>query len=669
MTDIDILELEAAAELELIEIRTRQPLPRGKAQRFSPVMYIDRNLIDTAPKTFQGRQSAFAEETVAKIVSEGYDISQEPIVVWQDPATSKYIVISGHSRWQASRILYARGQEDLKQMPVKLFNGTKEEAQEYALLESNRSGTAESFKSDLKAYKIAAAKGYNRQQLLNLFKPESKLRLLQDLALLDPKGMFVEYIGEDSEKSFPYLRRNAGWVAEARRAYPGLTHRHEQEMFDLFYRAGNTNGLKLSKDNFNKMIERKAGSAFFNPAEPLNLAKLPSTSGLVEPLVLEIQEIEREIERQKKTIDKQRENITNANATNKAELVPSFKAKISEAEKIILRKMADIERLKRNIATIEKNTQVDLFSGMGKIGNQLVEYIVRYIGRENVEVRKYSKMEDAQREFDRAEIGDFFESEQRWGGTVEFDRHIVEYEFVKELEEDEAEDDFPLDVYYDDAADVYKELDERYERIDTREIKGTNEIANEGKYATKDVMNEVVEIFKSKYHHDAGGMFYARSHYFLIPVGGGKNIEMRISDHSFNPDNVTTRDYYVTASETRMRDEEPKRVKTGKGHDYYTEFSASTITYHQTQPKNRIAFYSAVIFWGENETKGVFKNQTDLEVEEEEFDMSGEYEGYSAMELAEEIERSIEDVKREADSSNVLFGTSKPKKPRQNRGN
>lgn len=70
----------------------------------------------------------------------------------------KYIVISGYSRWEASRILYERGDNSLEKMSAKEFYGDRETAADYAVLESNRSGTNEGFKSDLMAYKRAVKK-------------------------------------------------------------------------------------------------------------------------------------------------------------------------------------------------------------------------------------------------------------------------------------------------------------------------------------------------------------------------------------------------------------------------------------------------------------------------------------------------------------------------------
>jgi hypothetical protein len=49
-------------------------------KRFSDVKLIPREQITTDPKTFQGRQVKYAQETVNKIVREGFDKSSKKIV-------------------------------------------------------------------------------------------------------------------------------------------------------------------------------------------------------------------------------------------------------------------------------------------------------------------------------------------------------------------------------------------------------------------------------------------------------------------------------------------------------------------------------------------------------------------------------------------------------------
>jgi hypothetical protein len=328
--------------------------------RFSPIKEVDRKQITTQPHIFQGREDAFAKETVDKIVREGFDKSQDPIVVWFDDKAKKYVVISGHSRFHASEVLFEKGDKTLAKMPVKVFLGDKDEAQEYALLESNRSGTQESFKSDLKAFKIAKEKGYNKAQLLSIFKPESKLRLLQDLSLLNPNGQFVQYIGSDDEKHFPYLQRNAQWVAQLRKAYPALSDAHEKEMFDFLYKS--KQGLAIRKDNFNNLIEKKVANITFDPQKPLNLANTPSTNALTDPAKEALNDINREIEKHTKEISRKQDLIIRAKREGITDLIPKFEAEINDLQKLVLRKKEEADKLSQQITKVESTVVADLFS-------------------------------------------------------------------------------------------------------------------------------------------------------------------------------------------------------------------------------------------------------------------------------------------------------------------
>lgn len=264
-------------------------------QRFSATFEIERGKITTMPELFQGREGAYAHETVDKIVREGFDKSQDTIIVWYNEDLKKYVVISGHSRWAASEILYKNGNKDLAKMPVKQFIGDKEEAIEYAVLESNRSGTAEGFKSDLRAYKLAVSHGYNKERLKSLFKPDSYLRLLQDLSGLNENGRFIEYMGTDSEKSFPYLQRNASWIGDLRKQFPKLTHAHEAELFDYFYTT--KKGLTILKADFYEMMHKKLMDVYFDPSKALNLENKKYEAAKKTPAQEEVNELNNNIDK------------------------------------------------------------------------------------------------------------------------------------------------------------------------------------------------------------------------------------------------------------------------------------------------------------------------------------------------------------------------------------
>lgn len=336
-------------------------------QKFSAIQYIPRNEIKTKPEWFQGREDAYAEETVAKIVREGFDKSQDPIIVWKNEQ-GENIVISGHSRFEASGQLLAKGDEDLKTLPVKFFQGTQDEAMDFALLESNRSGTEESLKSDLKAYKRAKEKGYNKAYLTGIFKPLSKLKLLEDISSLNENGDFLQYLGSPSAKSFPYLQRNAQWVGNISQQHPMLTDGHEQEMFHYLYPITDKNStskkqrLAISKDKFFNLINKQVSRLDFTIDSSLNLNNAVSASPLTDPIKEEIKTIQKEIEALKIERAKKDETIARAITEGKESYIPKLKKRQEEINQIIALKIVEKEKLEKSIKDVEQTTTLDLFS-------------------------------------------------------------------------------------------------------------------------------------------------------------------------------------------------------------------------------------------------------------------------------------------------------------------
>lgn len=331
--------------------------------RFSPVITIDRAKITTRKELFQGRQTAFSQETVDKIVREGFDVSQEPIAVWQDPDSGMYIVISGHSRWHASQVLFDRGQKNLAMMPVKVFQGTLEEAVDYAVLESNRSGTAEGLLSDLAAYKRAKSKGYTKEKMLGIFKTEANVRKLEDLSYLNPKGRFMEYMDSESSKSFPWLERNAQWVGMLRKRYPQLTDSHEREIFEYFYTTGKASKIKLvSKDQFVNDVEKRITTMYFDPAQPLNLNNMPSVSAYSSQIKQALEIAQRELEQMQTLRAKKEYQLAEAIKMGKESLVQQFRMESEALGKQIVSKLTEIDKIRRDGRMLENSVTADLFS-------------------------------------------------------------------------------------------------------------------------------------------------------------------------------------------------------------------------------------------------------------------------------------------------------------------
>lgn len=341
---------------------------------FSEVLELPRGFINTRPEIFQGRDTKYAEETVDKIVREGFDKSREPIVVWQ-ASDGKYIVISGHSRWEASERLYSAGDHTLLYMPVKIFQGDQDDATDYALLESNREVTQEGLKSDLKAYKRAKERGYNKEHLKGIFKPESRLRLLEDVSYLDEGGSFLNYLGSSSEKSLPYLQRNAQWVGLIRREIPTLTDGHEEEMFRYLYGLGEDTAqagkkkITISKDQFFELINQKVGRLDFEPQHALNLDERVSTSALTDPAKEEIKNIQSEIDKLVNERAKKDLLIASAISEGKNDLVPVFKQRQSDINQLITRKILEKQKIEQEIGKMER-TALDLFSDADSISRE-----------------------------------------------------------------------------------------------------------------------------------------------------------------------------------------------------------------------------------------------------------------------------------------------------------
>ncbi len=310
---------------------------------------------------FQGRQAAFSQETVDKILREGFDRSQEPIAVWQDPDSKKFIVISGHSRWHASELLYKKGDKQLQTMPVKVYQGNLEQAQDYAILESNRSGTAEGLKSDLNAYKRALEKGKKRDYLLSIFKTEARVRQLEDMSYLNPKGRFIEYLGEDSEKSFPYLARNAQWVGTMRKHYTQLTNAHEREIFDYLY-TGSKKAIGTKKEGFFSLVEKKATRIGFNQADPLNLNSVASSSALTASVKTLIAQVTSEIDELTSQRVKTEDNIARAKLEANEKLLNRFQETRRDLNAAILRKVESRTRLEQEMRQIDRGTLYDMFN-------------------------------------------------------------------------------------------------------------------------------------------------------------------------------------------------------------------------------------------------------------------------------------------------------------------
>lgn len=331
--------------------------------KFDPVKEVPRGQIMLRPDLFQGRQTEYSQETVDKIMREGYDKSREPIEVWFDKKANKYVVISGHSRWEGSERRFRAGQKDLATMPVKAFRGTFEEAQDYAILESNRSGTAEGLLSDLAAYKRAVERGKNHGYLMSIFKSEGRIKQLRDLTYLNPKGLFIDYLAQAAQKSFPYLERNAQWVGQLRAQFPQLTNSHEREMWDYMY--GKQAKEIPRRDDFFKLIQKKVGNMFWTPDQPLNLHNVASTGAYANMAADELNRLQSELDQlqeRRLTLETNIQRVKSGEGEVSEKRLSEWVNELSLTHQNVLRKIEQIARLQAEQRRVDQNMHFDLFN-------------------------------------------------------------------------------------------------------------------------------------------------------------------------------------------------------------------------------------------------------------------------------------------------------------------
>jgi len=222
----------------------------------------------------------------------------------------------------------------------------------------------------------------------------------------------------------------------------------------------------------------------------------------------------------------------------------------------------------------------------------------------------------AENSFEFADLSDFDTNMQKYGGSVDLEKFTNTYKYIY----DEDIEDYPIEDYYDDS-DIYELVEEGRDDmviVKTKKIIGQNELDEEVKNEAKDVLYEVYKLLSDNeniiYKRQAG---YAsrKSDYFLHRINDEETIEIRLSNHSFNPKNVFTNEYIIL-DEIYIINENDILTKIEQVQEKYKEIKDVSVNIESNdygqpviyvkKPKNRIAFLSIVIFGVENETSDRF---------------------------------------------------------------
>lgn len=244
------------------------------------------------------------------------------------------------------------------------------------------------------------------------------------------------------------------------------------------------------------------------------------------------------------------------------------------------------------------------------------------------------------------------------GGTKTLVKRTAKYEFIGELDKEYEQtiEDFPVEDFYNDKS-VYKLIDEGEEvDVSQTEEQSSSEIEKIEKDKAEEVLKKVVRYFKEKYPiHEEGGLWFRKSFYFIVPIEGtNKSIELRISNHSGNPNNIDSKSNIKLESEIVRDGNEPKKIDTSNEDLYEIDRMPDTSwsTYYQVRPKNRVAILSNVIFYKDNETRNKF-DDTDYPYFEVEYDLNKTE--YSSEDIIESINEDIEvSINKNKDNENAF---------------
>lgn len=217
---------------------------------------IDIKKVHTDTKRFQNRTDAFSEAS-ADSVAKNYDPNKfDPIVVWQDAKAKKIFVLSGHSRFEGMI------RRKSKTIAVRYFKGSEDEAIRFAKVEANRVANQENLIEDLSAFRLMRdgdpAKKISKAtktELAKIFK--GKVQKLEAYSHLSGGGLWVNALSQSTTSNYPYLERNAQWIGILRKENAIISNSGEDNIFHFFYSDKTGKNLKINKDEFFKLANRK----------------------------------------------------------------------------------------------------------------------------------------------------------------------------------------------------------------------------------------------------------------------------------------------------------------------------------------------------------------------------------------------------------------------------
>ena len=266
-------------------------------------------------------------------------------------------------------------------------------------------------------------------------------------------------------------------------------------------------------------------------------------------------------------------------------------------------------------------------------------------------------LDEAKRKFNQADLDDLSTSDKYSGGVVILEEKINKYRFIYDLGEDESMDDFSIEDYSEDDS-IYELIEEgEYKEIETRDIVGEKDIKEQNEEQADELLNDTINYFKKLYpRYTKAGYVNRESYYFLIPIPNTDNtIELRLSNHSPNFDNIDSNKNEVIKTELVRLGENPKEIDVSDI-DFYDQVydnDMGFVKYRQIKPKNRVALINCVIYHTLDETYFKFDKNTEYNIINEYFDLNER--DYELSDITEKIEEIIQEQIDEYEYNETIF--------------
>lgn len=377
----DLSELKT---LQKFNIKQFDETENGNAD--SGVILVDIKKINKDTARFQNRENAESSESVNRILAAVKNnafnwAAFDPIVVWRDPSNGKLFVLSGHSRTRAFEILSEQGAtvdgKNFAKIPAKFFNGTEQEAIDFAL-NSNTLSTKETDVERANYYRrlIGTMPEYKLKELAENNEGKNANRIIA-YAHLRPNSYTLDALKRlqnSSTENAEIVKTVADWIGRLMILYPNLTPEHDKEIFNWLVIEGHY-GIGAGKvNNYQKLLD-VIRIAIFNLnndySKKLNLSNTAGGSDGLKNFNAQLKALQTELKAAQKELNDKRKiylNRQKIDPTITSEQIKNALQKYNDNILLLQRQILDLNSRKNQFTDGDKR-QTSLFGAISASAN------------------------------------------------------------------------------------------------------------------------------------------------------------------------------------------------------------------------------------------------------------------------------------------------------------